>query len=270
MYPADEAPKKKFKWKRLRNRILKFIALYTIPYIYIAYIRFVWWTSKVVVKLENFEKYLAKDKVVAVLWHQDVFCVAWAYREYKPLTMASVGDAGEIIAKILHLSGYTRVWRGGSSKGKKRHVKILDDFIADFRETQNSVAGITVDGSSGPAYHIKHGALVIAQECECPIFLFRIWSKRKILLPTWDRTMIPLPFSKIMVCAHGPYWVPKGISPEEFEKLRLHLENELLEITFGVCQDLDKKVPPACQALFPAGWQPQWTEEKWKEMFLVR
>ncbi len=261
-------PKKKFKWKRVRNRFFLMVAKHTLPYVYYLYIRFVLWTSKVVDMSDIMFQFLQeKDphKCVAVLWHQDVFNVPWAYKRFQPITMASVGDAGEIIARILELFGYKKIWRGGSSKGKKRHKKILEDFIADFKESQYSPAGITVDGSSGPAYRLKHGAVVIANECKCPIFLLRVWAKRKCLLPTWDKTMIPLPFNKIVIDAQGPYWAPDISNPEDLEKFRLYIENELLELTYSVFQKMENKIPDSCQAFFPENWKPAWTKERLKD-----
>ncbi|NUM37431.1 MAG: hypothetical protein HUU50_23070 [Candidatus Brocadiae bacterium] len=259
----EAKPKKKWKWKRIRNRFFLIIAKYTLPYIYYLYIRFVLWTSKVVDLSDTMTDFIEKcepHKCVAVLWHQDVFNVPWAYKKFSPITMASVGDSGEIITKILEMFQYKKIWRGGSSKGKKRHKKILDDFIADFKESQYSPAGITVDGSSGPPYRLKHGAVVIAKECQCPIFMLRLWAKRKCLLPTWDRTMVPLPFNKIVIYSKGPYFLPDVSNPEDLEKFRSYIENELLELTYNIFQKVDKKIPESCLAFFPENWKPAWPE----------
>lgn len=252
------------KWKRMRNWVLFTIAKYTLPYVYLLYIRLVWMTSKVTYKTDVLKKYLFEVppyNTVCPVWHQDVFCVAWAYRKFQPTTMASVGDAGEIISRMLKLCKYRRIWRGGTSKGKKRHKKILDDFIADFKEAKHAVAGITVDGSNGPAYRLKRGVIVIAQECGCPLVLTRIWCQKRILLPTWDRTLIPLPFNKIVVYMQGPYYVPKNLTPDEFEKFRLYIENEFLEFTYHIFQLIDKRVPPECLKFFPDGWNPSCTKD---------
>jgi lysophospholipid acyltransferase (LPLAT)-like uncharacterized protein len=262
--------KKKIKWKRIRNRILVFFVKNTVPYIYYAYIRFVLWTSKIVDLSDNMFEFLHKEepyKTVGVLWHQDVFCVPWAYKRFQPITMASVGDSGEVIAKILELFDYKKIWRGGSSKGKKRHKKILEDFIADFKESKYSPAGITVDGSSGPPYRLKHGAIVIASECKCPIFTLRIWAKRKFLLPTWDKTMIPLPFNKIVIYAQGPYFVPDFSTPDDLEKFRAYIENELLELTYSIFQKIEKKIPVSLLTFFPENWKPTWPEDKIQDFF---
>lgn len=244
--------------RRLRNRILVWIAVHTLPYIYLAYIRFVWWTSKLIVnetviRLEELKK--PPHKLVAALWHQDVFAVAWAYRDFQPHTLASVGDAGEIITAILNRCNFT-VLRGGSSKGSKRHREVLPEIIAHFGNA-TGVFGITVDGSYGPAYRLKRGAIVIAKECHCHVFITRIWYKRKFLLPTWDRTTIPLPFNQIAFLARGPFPVPPNADdPEVFEQFRQLVENELLKITHEACMRIDHRIPSEIADYFPAGWKP--------------
>ncbi|HON44671.1 MAG TPA: hypothetical protein P5543_09280 [Planctomycetota bacterium] len=249
------------KIKRMRNKILISLAKYTVPYIYILYIKFVWATSKIITELDVLDKiYEQEDKrVVALLWHQDVFSVAWAYRKYEPITMANVGDSGEIISKILQLCGYTYIWRGGSSKSRKRKVKILDQFIKDYKTNANRVVGLTVDGSSGPVFHLKRGGLVISQQCRVPIVLLRIWPKKRIHCPTWDKMVIPKPFNIIKIKCVGPYYIEPTTTDEEFEAKRAFIENELLEFTYETAMEIDKKFPSVLAKQFPEGWEPQWT-----------
>lgn len=238
--------------------MLVWLAKYTLPYLYIAYVRFVWLTSKV-----EDNTYIAREaldhppyKIAAAVWHQDVFCVAWAYRHYKPFTLASVGDAGEIITAILKLCNFT-VLRGGSSKGKKRHVEVLPQMVA-YMQNNRGTLGITVDGSFGPPYRLKRGVLVAAKECGSKIYIARVWCKRKILLPTWDKTVIPLPFNHIVVATVGPYSVPEGLdNTENFEKFRLFLEDELLQLTYKTFFRVGDEPPAELLALFPPGWQPR-------------
>jgi lysophospholipid acyltransferase (LPLAT)-like uncharacterized protein len=244
--------------KRWRNRLLLSIGKYTLPYVYLAYIRFVWWTSKVTDEMDVLREDLQQPpyKSVNVLWHQDVFCVAWAFHDFRPHTIASVGDAGEIIARILKLCHFSTVLRGGSSKGKKRQTPVLDDMV-EHMKTSHGVCGITVDGSYGPAYRLKHGAVVIARECGCPIFTTRIWCKRRILLPTWDRTMIPLPFNHLLLTTRGPFYPPQDADkPEVLEQFRQSVEQRMLDTTYHSFLAIDKKAPQDLLKLFPPEWTP--------------
>jgi lysophospholipid acyltransferase (LPLAT)-like uncharacterized protein len=258
--PGEKQPWRK-RWKRWRNRVLVWIAKHTLPFVYLAYMRLVWWTSRVLDQTDIGWEELKKPphKIVVVLWHQDVVCVPWIYRSFKPHTIASVGDAGEIITHILKRCNFT-VLRGGSSKGKKRHTEILPQLVAHMQASQGA-CGITVDGSFGPPYRLKRGAIVVAQECRCAIFTTRIWCKRKILLPTWDKTMVPLPFNTIAVLAQGPYYPPADLdTPEAFEQFRKSVENHLLDSTYQSFQMLEKKIPNDLMSRFPDDWRPPTTE----------
>ncbi|BBM82562.1 lysophospholipid acyltransferase family protein [Candidatus Uabimicrobium amorphum] len=258
------------KIKRFMRKVGKNILKYTIPYIYMSYCWFVWKTSKVQNGIVDGDYIYYPDKpaqYVAVLWHQDVFFVSYAFKECHGLTIASSGAAGEIIAKMLGMCNFT-VFRGGSSKGKKRRIPVLEKFIEYAKDLEHRPTGITVDGSSGPIYRMKSGAIVMAQKLDMPLLTVRIWCKRKILLKTWDRTMIPLPFNDIRVFVDGPFYVPAEAEHDEeaFDKFHKFMENELLEAAYRGFKYYDKD-PKAFTKGFPEGWEPKKTypEDEEKE-----
>jgi lysophospholipid acyltransferase (LPLAT)-like uncharacterized protein len=215
--------------RRALGRALMAIAIAAIPRIYMAYMWFVWKTSRIedrgakrahAIRDEN-------DGVVCVLWHEEVFSVAWAYREWAPHTLASIGDAGEIVAKLLRLCGYT-VFRGGSGSKSRKREDVLAAMIDHMKKTPRVLYGITVDGSNGPRYKLKRGAIAIAKECRKPVLCVRTWAKRNLHLPTWDRMAIPLPFNVIHQYARGPFFVPENAGdPAVFEAFRQKIEDAL-------------------------------------------
>jgi lysophospholipid acyltransferase (LPLAT)-like uncharacterized protein len=170
--------------------------------------RFVWATSRVEVRnagelMETARKY---DGAIAVLWHEEVATVAFAYPKVGIVahTLASVGDAGELVTRVLERCGY-QVFRGGaSSRRSRRRTAVLRDMVEHMRSHHAVVYGLTVDGSKGPAYRMKGGAIWIARECGVPLALMRTWYRRCVRLRTWDRTAIPLPFNHIIYYFRGP------------------------------------------------------------------
>lgn len=250
--------KKPLKWHRYINKGLVQLAKYTVPYLYFAYFWFVWATSKVIDLTSPIDEELRAHTrgLVAAVWHQDVLCVPWVYRRLHPHTIASVGDSGEVITRLLKLCGYT-VFRGGSSKRKSRRKKVLTEFIEHLRTADSPVVGITVDGSSGPAYRMKTGAIVMAMKMQAPVFSVRIWCKRRILLRTWDRMMVPLPFNKIVVMAEGPYPLPDDLDQKEvFKQFHRYVEDQLLATTYKCFAMLDRSADERLLARFPEGWKP--------------
>jgi Kdo2-lipid IVA 3' secondary acyltransferase len=233
-------PKRRSFLQRLRKRLHPFFAPLLlrltwaiVPRLYVAYMWLVWKTSRVedcgypTLAWQIIEEH---DGLVALLWHEEVFGVAWSYREMKPHTLANVGDSGELITRLLERCGYV-VFRGGSSRRKSRQREtVLLEMIRHMRETRRVVYGITVDGSIGPYHVVKPGALLIAQKCKKPIVLARTWAKRNIRLPTWDRMALPLPFNHIRQLLTGPFFVPENADADTFERCRHDLERKLVEL----------------------------------------
>ncbi len=194
------------------------------------------------------------DRAVAALWHEEVFTVAYNYRHFHGHTLASVSDFGEIISEMLRRCNFV-VFRGGSGS-KSRRRDVLGDLIEHMQTVPRVIYGLTVDGSQGPAYHMKPGAVLIARACRAPIVLVRTRYRRGITLNTWDRTQIPLPCTQRLTLASGPYWIAPDADEAAVEALRRHLESELLELTARVAETLEEDRGP--YRGFPPAWTPQW------------
>jgi lysophospholipid acyltransferase (LPLAT)-like uncharacterized protein len=227
---------------------------------YMGWMWFVFRTSRVqTVGLDIEELRPAYGGAVGALWHDEVVTVAYAFKRFHGHTLASRGDFGELIARMLQLCNFT-VFRGGSSSGKsRRSSEVLDDMVDCMNENANVIYGITVDGSNGPAYRVKRGACVVAARCRKPMFTERTWFRWYVRLPTWDRTLIPMPFNRIVHAFAGPFLPPAPDSGEAaLERFRGRIENELLELNYYV-RGLMEEVPRSdLLENYPAGWQPSW------------
>ena len=258
----DRAPRKRPLRRRLRRRLAKFgvgLLTYIAPVIYQSYMWLVYATSRV--EHENTDLlWLLRERyggLVGIMWHQEVFTVAWSFRRYEGHTLASPGDLGNIITALLKANDFV-VFRGGSTKSKSRKRVVLPDMIEHMRSVPGVAFGITCDGSKGPAYRVKTGSIVIAHACSKPMAVSRTWCKRRINLRGWDRSYIPLPFNHIIQTFAGPYFVPPGADdPEILEAFRREIENELLELTYYVHERIGD-LPETLDFGFPDGWQPKW------------
>jgi hypothetical protein len=261
---AEPAPRQRSFQRRAKKalrRALMAIGLYTVPYLYIAYMWLVYRTSRV--ESLGPDPGLARVKygrAVFALWHQEVFFVAYAFGEAHPDTLASQGDSGAIIARMLELCGYN-VFRGGSSTGdRRRSVGIVDDLVEHMQRTAGVIYGITTDGSKGPVHRMKRGAVQIAATSGAPVVVFKTWCKRYLLLPTWDRTMIPLPFNRISYVFAGPFW-PQGELPEaeRFDALYDEVERGLCAVSAWARRRVEG-LP------LPQDWIDQFPESRREEM----
>lgn len=233
----------------LFSKRLSALAAVVVPWLYMAYMRLVFSTSRV--DPHDFERLkgiiVEHNGAVGLLWHEEVMTVAYGYYYlgFRPHTLASVGDAGELIARMLQRCGFV-VFRGGSTTGlARRREGILEAMIDHMRTHDNVIYGLTVDGSKGPRYRLKRGGVVIARECNRPIVLARTWYKRCLRLPTWDRMAVPLPFNRIGYYLKGPYFVPESAASDDgLERFRLELENDLVDLAAESYADMGQPLPP--------------------------
>jgi lysophospholipid acyltransferase (LPLAT)-like uncharacterized protein len=232
-----------------------------IPVLYKAYCWFVWKTSRVdddmIPRLK--ELLHRHGRVVGFLWHEEVFTVAYAYREAHGHTLASAGNFGRIITHMLEACNYV-VFRGGSSAGSARRRKVLPLMLRHMRvESRPIVYGITCDGSNGPVYQMKAGGLLLAKACRTPIVIVRTWYSRRLQLPTWDRTGIPLPFNRIRMRCVGPYWIDPAGGRGELVAVGRHIQAELLDLCALSYREADGPAAgDGAQPGFPEGWTPRW------------
>jgi lysophospholipid acyltransferase (LPLAT)-like uncharacterized protein len=233
---------------RFSRPLARFAAL-VVPYLYVGYMRLVWATSRIEGGREFTELIRMSERhdgVIALLWHEEVMTVAFGYPYLgvRGHTLASLGESGELIARMLKLCGYV-VFRGGSTTGRaRRREGTLLEMIEHMRANHEVTYGLTVDGSRGPPYRMKTGGIVIARECGKPIALVRTWYKRCIRLPTWDRMAVPLPFNVIRYYLRGPYWVPESARSEEgLARFRLALENDLIDLAARSYADMGQPRP---------------------------
>jgi lysophospholipid acyltransferase (LPLAT)-like uncharacterized protein len=239
MEPPASAPRRSRPIRRLRKavaRVLVAIAVAIVPRLYVAYMRFVWATSRVEILGCNPHDVRAHyGKQVILLWHEEVFFVAWAFRQFRPSTLASRGDFGELVTRMLELCDF-EVFRGGSSSGRsRRSPQIVRDLAEHMSSKPGVLYGITVDGSNGPRYRAKPGAAKIAALCRAPVLVEKTWCRRSLRLPTWDRTIVPLPFNHVVHVFAGPYLPPADVDqPRAFKEFARSIERELWRLTRSV------------------------------------
>ncbi|TRZ74660.1 MAG: DUF374 domain-containing protein [Deltaproteobacteria bacterium] len=166
------------------------------------------------------------QKMIVAIWHQRIIPVvgyAKKFSVYAPSAMISQSRDGDIIAGVASLLNFRPI-RGSSSRGGKG---ALADMIADLAE--NQVAVHALDGPRGPRGVVKPGLIVMAQSTGVPIVPVYISVDRAWVLNSWDRTLIPKPFSKVTVRWDKPISVPEHLNEEAFESTRKRIEQHMKE-----------------------------------------
>jgi lysophospholipid acyltransferase (LPLAT)-like uncharacterized protein len=162
--------------------------------------------------------------VVYASWHQRFFPGITLFAARKPIAiMISQSRDGEMIAHVVDMLGWRSV-RGSSSRGGPRALKQIRTLTR-----QGFRIGHIVDGPQGPFGVVKPGLLVIAQFAGTPIVPVIFSAQRYWRFNSWDRFMVPKPFSRIVVRFAPPISVPRRLDAEAFEALRLDIENRMKE-----------------------------------------
>ncbi len=99
--------------------------------------------------------------------------------------------------------------RGSSSRGG---AKVLRGLIRWFHHHQGVIL-IAVDGPRGPWGHLSPGAVYLAQKLDAPLWFCRVSCQWAIQLRSWDRFVIPLPFSKVKITTY------RCLTPDELLNL---------------------------------------------------
>ncbi len=131
--------------------------------------------------------------VIYVFWHRGVFPATYFWRNRQIQVMTSASFDGEYIARIIEKFGYGAV-RGSSTRGGVRALLGMHTEL----EAGRSVA-FTIDGPRGPVFVAKPGAALLARNTGAPMLPFHIALEDPWMLNSWDRFMIPKPFTRAVV-----------------------------------------------------------------------
>ncbi len=158
---------------------------------------------------------------VMVSWHGRTFVPANLMRGRGFLAMISLSRDGEIQAEIFRRFGF-RILRGSTSRGGVRAA------LEAAREVRKgAILAFTPDGPRGPSRKFQPGALLIAQKAGVPIYPVGVSAYPRILLPTWDQYLIPLPFARCAYLVGEAVWVPPSADKDAFVQLAEQLESAI-------------------------------------------
>ncbi len=165
-----------------------------------------------------------KAKFIYVLWHGKILVPIYVHRGEKIVPMISLHDDGELIAQTIYKLGYRPV-RGSSTRGGQ---KAFYEMVR--RINQGAVGTMIPDGPKGPRHQLKPGTLYIAQQTDAYLLPISYSSNRPLIFNSWDKFMLPLPFSKNIMIYGEPIKVPASTSARELVKIRASLEKQMVEL----------------------------------------
>jgi len=154
------------------------------------------------------------------LWHETILMSVWYHRDQDVHVMISSSRDGELISTIARSMGYVPV-RGSSSKGGQEALKEMVRFMKEGKR-----CAITPDGPRGPRREVKKGVVDLARLTGCPVVPFAFEVEKCWRLRSWDRFIVPKPFSRAVFVYGEPVLVPRkgGDDDEHLERIQSELD----------------------------------------------
>ena len=147
-----------------------------------------------------------------------------AYRHIHPkhpaTAIVSSHFDGSLIASTLNLLKI-RPLRGSSNKDAS---KVLLQAFRSIKKGEEVL--ITPDGPKGPRHTMSDGAIAIALKSHLPIFVMNFQSTHFWQLRSWDKFVIPKPFSRIDF-----YIQSLSLEGMNLDEAKIYLKRQMLEKT---------------------------------------
>lgn len=156
---------------------------------------------------------------VYCLWHRSLLSIAYHFRKRKIAILISPSFDGELITQTIGRVGYTPI-RGSSSRGGAAGLLAMRTALFLNDSTRCNYAAFTADGPRGPLYHAKPGAVKLAQQMGGGVGIFYAAADRAWQLRSWDRFLIPRPFSTVVIAWETPIPVAQDADDEALEERR--------------------------------------------------
>ena len=178
--------------KLSKKKILRGVGVIFIPSLIFSCMRLLWFSYR---KKYHFLDEPIDGQCIAVTWHGELLISPQVYRtlrkEQPTSAIISRHFNGELIARVLGLLDISPL-RGSSNRGAKQ---VLINAIKAIKAKQTIM--ITPDGPKGPRYSMSDGAVALALRAKLPIMVVNYRPSNYWQLKSWDKFIIPKPFSKI-------------------------------------------------------------------------
>jgi lysophospholipid acyltransferase (LPLAT)-like uncharacterized protein len=218
--PPTAPKKRKSLIKRLGNNITFFLAS---RFGHLLWLLAGYWTKIIIVGEENIEEFeRQKAGYMWVVWHGRMLIPVFDRRKRNIIAMVSEHRDGELVARIVHKLGY-RTARGSSTRGGR---KAFMEMVKNLRD--GSIAAMLPDGPKGPRHVFKPGTMLMAQRAQIPMLSITYGAHPAWTFRSWDRFLVPKPFSRSVILMGKPIYVGKDLKGAEFEALRKKIEARMI------------------------------------------
>ncbi|MFO7652277.1 MAG: DUF374 domain-containing protein [Candidatus Krumholzibacteriia bacterium] len=170
----------------------------------------------------------AAGPVIFACLHRDILPALLHVRPAHPFLLVSRSPDGDLLVRALARHGFRFVRGAGGEAGGAAAFRGLLQALAGGNHV-----GVAVDGPRGPFGRIRTGVLELARRSGRPVLPLTARAGQALVLRSWDRTVVPWPFSRVEVLPLARVTVADGAGRAGLERARDELRARLLGLEAG-------------------------------------
>ncbi|MDB9818590.1 lysophospholipid acyltransferase family protein [Pelagibacterales bacterium] len=208
--------------------VKKFLSLVGAFYVYIVYVS----SKKIFINKTSFDNLiLENESFIYALWHDQLLLspLTWQTKKRIDILISKHKD-GDIIADLIKYHGFNSIRGSTNNPYKEKEKNTISSIRKIIKTLRGNVSiGITPDGPRGPRHKVSEGTINISRISNKKILPMALDYKKKWVLSTWDKFIIPKPFNKICIVWGDP--LDTIINKKDTSKQQETLEKSLINIT---------------------------------------
>jgi lysophospholipid acyltransferase (LPLAT)-like uncharacterized protein len=161
------------------------------------------------------------DPHIYAFWHEALLFPT-AFKARANILISQHAD-GELIARVVKHLGFGVV-RGSTSRGG------MAGLMCMVHKSNVSHLIITPDGPRGPRRQFQIGAILLASMTGLPVTPLGLTFGSAWRAPSWDRMLLPVPWSAAYGVVGTPIYVPPDLGREGLEHYRALVEVEMTRV----------------------------------------
>jgi len=197
------------------------------------YLRLAWHTSRQIYEPVDIYETI-KTPAILAMWHGQHFMMPFVKRNeprFRAKVLISRHRDGEINARAAEKLGIGTI-RGSGAHNREFNRKGGTVAFIEMLEALKQGYNVAMTADVPKVARVAGlGAIKLAQHSGRPIWPGAIASQRRIVLNSWDRSVVNLPLSRMGLVAGEPIYVAADADEAAMETARRRLEDELNRIT---------------------------------------
>lgn len=178
--------------------------------------------------LDTLKAALAEGPIILVVWHSRLLLgpFHWPVKHGQLSSIHTRSPIGRVVGAMQRQQGLHPFEMNERTSNRATSRQILK------RVKDGTSIGITADGPEGPALILKDPPIDWARATGRPVFCYAFSTKRAKRVDSWDKMLLPLPFTKgACIFAPFPDAIPRKLDARTQDKLRADLQAFMIDAT---------------------------------------